>query len=660
MAAINNLYPPIVSTYIPAFLINSDSEKSNICKIHFALSSFNSISDIQNVQVTVRNQNTNLSALNPNKYPSEVMITDIKIDDNISGSEKYYIEMKPSDMINDNFVIDQYYKVQIRFTGVGATPPPITEKSQPIDEWLTNNALYFSEWSTITLIRGISVPLMRIYGYTEGGTTDIPAGIVNISLTGKLTFADEEETETMKSYQVTFYDNKDNLLMDSGVIYTSDFSNPNEINYDINYEIQYGYTYYFDIEFITQNLFRHKGRYYVFIEHPSPEDIDTEISVEMDEENARSIANITRDTESYTGRIAIRRTDSKTQFTVWEDMHYWDFDNVESIDLTWYDYTIESGIWYKYAVQEIDTNGGRSKMKSIENPLMILFDDIFLTSGNEQLRIRFNPQIASYRRTISENRTETIGSKYPYIRRNANINYVQFPLAGLIASAMDETGLFTTREDTYKTLAELYADFNEENEIPDYRDYIYEKFFRDKVLDFLYKYDVKLFRSPTEGNLLVRLMDVQLQPNQTLGRLIWNFSSNAFEVDECNLTNLEKYGILEKGEPPVVEESIFEPIRRIVVIYDPSEFPATGLPNVLYIYKRQLYIWDEQLGKYTVVSIPYWEQDPESIIAPDTGELAHQNLYVHNGTLYQYNAYSEAMEPISEMYYNQEFFEGGE
>ena len=44
--AINiNLYPPIVDTYVPAFLVDSGTDK-DICRIYFALSKFNTISDI--------------------------------------------------------------------------------------------------------------------------------------------------------------------------------------------------------------------------------------------------------------------------------------------------------------------------------------------------------------------------------------------------------------------------------------------------------------------------------------------------------------------------------------------------------------------------------------------------------------------------------------
>ena len=73
---------------------------------------------------------------------------------------------------------------------------------------------------------------------------------------------------------------------------------------------------------------------------------------------------------------------------------------------------------------------------------------------------------------------------------------------------------------------------------------VYERFFRDKVRDFLNSPNAKLFRSPTEGNYLVRLMSPTFTPNQTLGRNVYSFSCNASEIDECNIDNYEKYGII--------------------------------------------------------------------------------------------------------------------
>ena len=139
MAINNNLYPPIIDSYMPAFLADS-----GICKIYFSLSSFNKQNDIENVQVAIFNQNTNSSVLNKTKYPSEIMLTTLSKDENKIGDDCYYIQINASDLMSGAFLINQYYKVQIRFTGTSAATISLSTP-QSINAWLAANQQYFSE-----------------------------------------------------------------------------------------------------------------------------------------------------------------------------------------------------------------------------------------------------------------------------------------------------------------------------------------------------------------------------------------------------------------------------------------------------------------------------------------------------------------------------------
>jgi hypothetical protein len=71
-----------------------------------------------------------------------------------------------------------------------------------------------------------------------------------------------------------------------------------------------------------------------------------------------------------------------------------------------------------------------------------------------------------------------------------------------------------------------------------------ERIFKREVLDWLNNGQPKLFRSPTEGNFIVRLMNCSLTPNDTLGRMIHSFSATAYEIADCTMENLEKYNLL--------------------------------------------------------------------------------------------------------------------
>jgi hypothetical protein len=55
-----------------------------------------------------------------------------------------------------------------------------------------------------------------------------------------------------------------------------------------------------------------------------------------------------------------------------------------------------------------------------------------------------------------------------------------------------------------------------------------ERNFKLDVLEWLNNGKPKLFRSPTEGNYIVRLMHISLSPEYSLGRMIQAFSCTAY------------------------------------------------------------------------------------------------------------------------------------
>ena len=538
--AINiNLYPPIVDTYVPAFLVDSGTDK-DICRIYFTLSKFNTISDIANVQITVRNQYTNLSVLDKSKYPSEIMLTSIQEDTSKTSDDRYYIELNKTDIQGGKFEINQYYKVQMRFTHVDAAEVSLTTP-QAIDGWLAANINLFSEWSTVCLIRGISTPQLAVSGFTiENG--EISWANYNPVIYGTLSFKNKEETEKLKSYQIKLYDKNNNLLTDSGIQYT----NTNNFSYGLNYNFVAGTAYKFTIECTTMNLYSAIATYEFKTAIEESEILDFTFIADTDEDNGRIVLTIKKSniTDGFTGELVLRRTSNKTNFTIWEDLKTYKYTGATAIKETFNDMTIESGVWYKYYLQK-RSNGVAASTKYIRTPIMVIFDDMFLTTKDRQLKIKFNPTVSSFKRTIQESRTDTIGSQFPFVRINGNANYAQFPIGGLISFQIDESNLFTSIEELFGKHLYLYTDYNNNHKITEANNIVYEKLFKDKVIEFLYSEQPKLFRSATEGNFIVKIMDVSFSPNATLGRRIVSFTATAYEVAECNIDNFKKYDILE-------------------------------------------------------------------------------------------------------------------
>ena len=539
--AINiNLYPPIVDTYAPAFLVDSGTNK-DICRIYFTLSQFNTMEDIANIQVTVRSQYTNLSVLDKSKYPSEIMITNIKEDTTKTSDDRYYIELNKTDIQGGKFEINQYYKVQMRFTHKDA---PAAPSNQALDAWLAANINLFSEWSTVCLIRGISTPQLTVSGFTiEGG--EISWANYNPIIYGTLSFKNKEETEKLKSYQIKLYDENNNLLTDSRIQYT----NTNSFSYGLNYNFVAGAKYKFTIECTTMNLYSAIATYEFTTSTEESEILDFTFIAEADEDNGRVILTIRKSniTDGFTGELVLRRTSNKTNFTIWEDLKTYKYKEATAIKETFNDMTIESGVWYKYYLQK-RSNGVAASTKYIKTPIMVIFDDMFLTTKDRQLKIKFNPTVSSFKRTIQESRTDTLGSQFPFVRRNGYANYAQFPIGGLISFQIDESDLFTSLEELFGKHLYLYTDYNDDHRITEANNIVYEKLFKDKVIEFLYGEQPKLFRSATEGNFIVKIMDASFSPNATLGRRIVSFTATAYEVAECNIDNFKKYDILEGND----------------------------------------------------------------------------------------------------------------
>ena len=566
----NNLYPPIIETYMPAFL------NTEACKVYFSLSRYNSYDEIKkNAQVIVNNQNTNLSMLSTSKYPTGIMLTQVYEDDFITGDNRFYIIINPSDLEDGIFEINQYYKVQIRFTAASATEPQYgVNGEQQIAKWLVDNQNLFSEWSTVCLIRGISRPIIELKNF-DNSTDDfnlLPS--TSIDLIGNLFFIDETEAETLKSYRIQIYkDATGELVYDSRDIFANNYK-PNEINHTIVAPIEENVRYYMDFIYITNNLYI-KNEEFHFTVLQAGASIDAILNVSIN----KYLDDFDRETEydskkikvevifnsDYVGNLIIRRSSNKSNFHIWEDIHIKPLSIVGKNSYIWYDITAQSGEWYKYSIQNRDGQGNRGVATIQKQPAVMLYlDDIYLCAEGKQLKIKFNPQINSFKRTLMENRVETLGSKYPFIRRNGDVDYRQFPISGTISHWMDEDGDFLSKERD-----ELTKEYNLTNHIYDHNDFIYERDFREAAMSFLYSDSVKLFKSTTEGNLLIRLMDVNLTPEKVLGRMIYSFNATAYEVDDCSIVNYDKYNIQPIGQ---VNNSLIFDIEKIN-----EKLPASGI-----------------------------------------------------------------------------------
>lgn len=627
MALVSNLYPPIVQDTSVIF------SKNTPCRIYFQLSPYNSADDIKNVQISLTNLRTNASGFNSDivQKSSGIKIVGMKSQD---SSSKHYIEIFLTDMANGQFETGQFYKVQLRFTHTSAKdigdfikqssgnknnnednsvkklknaiqivqnlvneyeykdeetinklineinainilPKENEVNTKDVANWLYNQRDYFSQWSKIILIKGIDPPTISLKSFNEvqsfSGKIMLTQPTVNI--VGKVNFS-QNETDSLKSYNIKLYDKESNtLLYQTEEIYPIS-PGSNEINYELIYDFQDAVDYTFKLTYTTLDGYIDSisRDFYIIQTGALADKIPADINIFEDSNNGRIKVKITANTEdTFLGNIVIRRTSSQSQFHKWEDVRIISYADFGKIDITWYDKTIKSGVWYKYGIQKENSTGFRGTFTQVKQPVMCLFDDIFLTRKNAQLRINLNPSLNEFKYNVMESQQNPLGSKFPFIKRNSSNFFRTFPIGGLISSFMDTTDwydphfqiginnkgeeqgvfynnknqlkLFTSKEKIYKNSKDLYKQYNNDNNINQYQDYIYEREFRQKVYDFLYANDVKLFKSTTEGNILIKLMNIDFQPMESLGRRLYSFTATAVQIDEPTILNFDKYGI---------------------------------------------------------------------------------------------------------------------
>lgn len=556
----SNLYPPIVAHSMPAFAIEGSD---TTVRVYFALSSFNSRSDFKSAHVTVRYQQNNANALS-DAYPAQIKVTAVnevtaEEDAVIAASQtRYYIEISSSDLA-DGFIVDTTYKVQIRFSDLES------QSSGPTMDYFTSNLNHFSEWSTVCLIRGITKPKFFIIGLEEDGeddaSTEVELTLSSVDSSFIVSYTPGSKEETLRRWNVGLYTEQEELIVESGWVAFDSYNNIIlEDNGSVYFETVLPYQmsnegyYYVYVTIETKNGYTKTRKVKFQCAVNQDEAFDGSIDCYIVEEEGYAQVDIIGDSPSFIGSLTLRRSSSESNFTVWEDIANNYFVS-EKVNWSYCDFTIESGVWYLYGVQTRDTFGRRGALKTIHSAQMGEFEDAFLVEKSEslsnakQLKLRYDFKINNFVRTVAESKTDTIGSQYPFVRRNGNMYYREMQCTGLITAYMDANAhLFTTDAELYHNNQDRYSEIQQAiNLYVNQYDYTYEREFREAVEEFLHNGKVKLFKSLQEGNMLVKVMNVTLTPKQELGRLLYEFSATFVEVDEPSILNLQKHGLISIG-----------------------------------------------------------------------------------------------------------------
>ena len=518
------LYPPNIEGTLPAFC-------GSALTVPFSMNRAVSTAEVRGFAIKIKRVNDNSLI-----YTGRT--------DNFDTNFKFEAYFIVSESL---FNVGEFYKVQIAYI----------ENTRQAK--LENETIGY--YSTVGIIKYTTKPKVFIEGMSN-----IYINTHNYQYTGIYSQTDADgkfldTTEKMYSSEFRLLDANNNLVKTSGEI-IHDTSKDTERyqsveEFFISSDLELDISYYLTYTVTTVNgLVVTSPRYRIMQRRMIPMSLQVDFSADLDYENGRiAISLISEKFQIASGSFLISRASSKDNY-VWEEFKYFHLQSEQPDKRQFYDYTVEQGVTYKYSLQQYNSNGIYSN-RQISNEVYVDFEDLFLYDGKRQLRVRYNPKVTNLKNDVIESKTDTIGSQYPFILRNGKVKYKEFSISGLISYKMDEVetfcklseiGIDTTKYAREDLMPEKAA--NQKKITTNLEDYniAAERFFKLEVLEWLTNGEPKIFRSPTEGNYIVRLMNASMAPNDTLGRMLHTFTCTAYEIADFTYSNLSFYGFIKLKE----------------------------------------------------------------------------------------------------------------
>lgn len=527
------LYPPYLEGTLPAFCL--DASGDGVLTIPFAHNKAVSIDDFGSISVKVKT------------VQNDLFIADFNTKDEDCGWEnKAITELKftvKNFAIGDKWTdikVGQFYKIQLAYR----------DRNDVVG--------YFS---TVGVTKCTSLPSVTIKGFEPPNVVNNNAPeFLGVFMQAK----DGDITEKVYSSRFIITDIANNVIEDTGDVLHNIENNPNSYesvdSFEFNRDLNFGEIYKIRYIVTTTNGCEISSPAYLMTQQKSlAMELKGDLLVDLNynegfvDVSIKGYVDENGVEEKGNGTFLLSREDSVNP-GVWEKLYKFALKYESPTKTIFRDFTIEHGKTYTYSLQQYNENkiySGRKKSNSIYAD----FEDMFLFDGERQLKLRFNPQVSNFKTQLSESRSETIGSKYPFFFRNAKVGYKTFPISGLISMLSDDNEYFTSynsilREDKEGERHDVEYDKFIRPTVQKDTDLISEniaseRLFKLKVLDWVNNGKVKLFRSPNEGNYIVRLMDNSLTPENGLGRMLHNYSGTAYECADYTYRNLVDFEIID-------------------------------------------------------------------------------------------------------------------
>lgn len=515
------LYPPAIAGTLPAFC------GTDTLSVPFSMNRAVGASEVAGFSLKIKTvSGVYIDTLT---YPKKNKTTGLLSSGGLSKEQAQDIAdnmVVDFDISGIDFTIGQHYKVQLAYI----------DKSNV-------TGIY----STVGVIKYTSTPEVYIENLEFGHINQHNYSYVGVysqgsSYTSTTAKVQRDSTEKLYSSYFQITDEDNNIIVKTDEKLHKSFED--NVSYEsteeiiVSQDLDVNRSYY--IQFFTKSingLEVPSKKYRIMQRRSISPDIEVNLVASLDYDNGFISLKLDTKEPVVSGLFLVSRAASNNGYK-WEEFKRFDLQSMIPEKWSLMDCTIEQGVTYKYSLQQYNDNGIYSD-RIVSNGIFSDFEDSFLYDGEKQLKIRFNPKVTSFKANVLESKVDTIGATHPYILRNGNVYYKDFPISGLISYQMDDTELFVKKTDL--GITDITTNLTSENLVA-------ERLFKMKVLEWLTNGKPKLFRSPSEGNYIVRLMNTSLSPNDTLGRMLHTFSSTAYEIAKFTMENLEYYGLIDARE----------------------------------------------------------------------------------------------------------------
>ncbi len=502
------LYPPVIEGTIPAFY-------GTTLVVPFSMNRAVAKSDIKGFSLKIKTVQTN---------------TFVK---NLTSTNYTTSEVK-FDVTGAGLVAGQYYKLQLAYI--------FNDTYATIGYYSTVGVVkYYGEEGPKIYVDGLSSKNSNIFAGSYVGVFE----------------HEDDPMEKVAQYRFIIQQSNGDTVVDTGWLLHNTINDINSLSSNDNFkyddDLDADKVYYLYYKVMTSNNMECSTPGYRILQKNS---VGLGLNIGLEAKNnfdngyvSIKITDVDDETV-LNGSFEISRQNIKTP-KHWDPIFVFVLQAEEPGVSVWKDFTVQQGETYRYCIRQFNASNMYSD-RVISNEVYIDFEDAFLFDGQRQLKIRYNPKVSSFKNDILESKTDTIGSKYPFIFRNGHVNYKEFPISGLISYWSDEEHLFMSNEDIDIVDGETLV---RDEELPwnlkttnlvNYN-IAAERRFKLEALEWLTNGKPKLFRSPGEGNYIVRLLNTTLTPTDAVNRMLHTFNCTAYEVSEITYNTLAGYGFIKSA-----------------------------------------------------------------------------------------------------------------